>query len=244
MSLPTRLLNVFAAPADVFDQLKTAAPSTANWLAPALLLIAVSWLGTWLIFSQETFKRQISEYSEKAVEKQIALAHMSPAQADQARAMGEKMAAISSTVGPIAGALYIAFAMPFLWGLILWLVGAKILKGGFPYLKAVEAVGLANTVAVLGAVVQTLLILALGNVFASPSLALLVKDFDPQVPVHSLMAAVNIFTFWILLVRAIGLSRLTGISIGKAAIWVFGIWVAYTGFFAGLGFAMQAAFRR
>src|SRR5207302_9246459 len=69
-----------------------------------------------------------------------------------------------------------------------WLVGTKALKGHFPFSKAVEVAGLANMIGVLEAVVKTLLILVTGNIFASPSLALLVKEFDPQNPVHSLLA--------------------------------------------------------
>jgi hypothetical protein len=243
MSLPARFLNVLVAPGEVFDQVKSSSPSAANWLVPALLLIAVSWLGASLVLSQDAFKRQISEYSEKAIEKQIARAHMTQAQADQARAMGEKMAGISTVVSAVAGPVVMGFATPFVWGFFLWLA-AKGLKGGVAYMKAVEVVGLSNSIGVLEAVLKTLLILALGNLFASPSLALLVKDFDPQIPTHSLLAAVNVMTFWILAVRAIGLARLAGASVGKAALWVFGIWIAYTGFFAALGFVMQAAFRR
>ncbi len=238
------MLNIIAAPGEVFDEVKSAAPSTANWLVPALLFIAVSWLGTWLVFSQEALRRQISDYSEKAIEKQIAQAHMPQAQADQARQAAAKMAAIFSTVGPMAGVVVMALVTPFWGGLILWLVGAKVFKGAFPYLKAVEVVGLANTIEVLGAIVKTLLILALGNVFASPSLALMVKDFDPQNPTHSLFALANVMSFWVLAVRAIGLARLAGVSFGKAALWVCGAWVAYNGLFVGLGFAMQAIFHR
>ncbi len=238
------MLNIIAAPSDVFDEVKATVPSTANWLVPALLLIAVSWVGAWLIFSQEALRRQVSEYSEKAIEKQIEKSHMPKERADQARQMGEKMAGISTTVGGVAGPIVVAFATPFLWGLFLWLVGAKVLKGNFPYMKAVEVVGLANTIGVLEAIVKTLLILALGNVFASPSLALLVKDFDPQNPTHALIAAVNVMTFWVLAVRSVGLARLSGVSVVKAALWVFGIGAAYTGLFAGFGFAMQAAFGR
>ena len=36
-------------------------------------------------------------------------------------------------------------------------------------------------------------------------------------------------TFWLLAVRAMGLARLSGVSFIKAALWVFGIWAAYTG---------------
>ena len=127
------------------------------------------------------------------------------------------------------------FVTPFFWGLIIWLVGAKLLKGNFPYMKAVEVVGLANMISVLDVIVKTLLIVGLGNLYAAPSLVLLVKEFDPQNTVHSLLAIVNVMTFWLLAVRAVGLARLSGASFAKAALWVFGIWAAYTGFFIGLG---------
>ena len=47
MSLGGRLLNVFATPGDVFQEAKSAANTTANWLAPALILIVVSWVAAW-----------------------------------------------------------------------------------------------------------------------------------------------------------------------------------------------------
>ncbi len=111
-------------------------------------------------------------------------------------------------------------------------------------MKAVEVVGLANMISVLDGIVKTLLIVGLGNLYASPSLVLLVKEFDPQNTVHSLLAIVNVMTFWLLAVRAMGLARLSGASFAKAALWVFGIWAAYTGFFVGLGVLAKAAFKR
>ena len=85
--------------------------------------------------------------------------------------------------------MFVGFVTPFFWGLIVWLVGAKLFKGNFPYMKAVEVVGLANMISVLEVIVRTLLIVGLGNLYAAPSLVLLVKEFDPQNTVHSLLAA-------------------------------------------------------
>jgi VIT1/CCC1 family predicted Fe2+/Mn2+ transporter len=244
MSLTGRLVNVFATPGDVFQEVKTASVSTANWLAPALILMAVSWVASWLIFSQEAIKHQMSEITDQAIQKQVERTHMSEQQAEQARAMGEKWAGISSKIGAALAPVFTGFITPFFWGLIVWLVGAKGLKGNFPYMKAVEVVGLANMVVVLEVIVRTLLIVGLGNLYAAPGLMLLVKEFDPQNPVHSLLAVLNVMTFWLLAVRAIGLARLSGVSFAKAALWVFGIWAAYTGFFIGLGAVAQAALKR
>jgi hypothetical protein len=150
------------------------------------------------------------------------------------------MAKVAAVLVPVFG----GFVTPFFWGLILWLVGAKVLKGDFPFMKAVEVVGLVNMVSVLDVIVRTLLIIGLGNLYAAPGLVLLVKDFDPQNTVHGLLALVNLTTFWVLALRAIGLARLSSVSFTKAALWVFGIWVAYNGFFIGLGLVAKAAFKR
>ena len=244
MSLGGRLLNVFAAPGEVFQEVKTAGVETANWLAPALILIAVSWAAAWVIFSQDSINHQLSEITDRAIQKQIEKTQMSEQQAEQARAMGEKWASISAKIGSALAPVIGGFVTPFFWGLIVWLVGAKLLKGNFPYMKAVEVVGLANMVSVLDVIVRTLLIVALGNLYAAPSLVLLVREFDPQNTVHSLLALVNVMTFWLLAVRAVGLARLSGASFTKAALWVFGIWAAYTGFFVGLGVLAKAVFQR
>jgi Yip1 domain len=244
MSLGARLLNVFATPGEVFQEVKTASVSAANWVAPALILIAVSWVATWLIFSQDAIKHQLSEASDQAIQKQIEKTHMSEQQAEQARAVGEKWAGIMAKVFAVLAPVFGGFVTPFFWGLILWLLGAKLFKGDFPYMKAVEVVGLANMVNVLDVIVRTLLIIGLGNLYAAPGLVLLVKEFDPQNTVHSLLAIVNVMTFWLLAVRAIGLARISGVSFAKAALWVFGIWAAYTGFFVGLGLLLKAVSKR
>ena len=238
------MLNVFATPGDVFQEVRTASVSTANWLVPAVILLLVSWTAGWLILSQDTIKHQLSDITDQAIQKQVERAHMSEQQAEQAHAMGEKWAGISSKIGFALVPVFGGFVSPFIWGLILWLVGAKLFKGNFPYMKAVEVVGLANMISVLDVIVRTLLIVGMGNLYAAPGLVLLVKEFDPQNPVHSLLAVVNVMTFWILAVRAIGLARLSGASFAKAALWVFGIWAAYTGFLIGLGALAQAAFKR
>jgi hypothetical protein len=111
-------------------------------------------------------------------------------------------------------------------------------------MKGVEVAGLAAMVGVLESVVRALLILILGNIFASPSLALFVKQYDPQNPLHNILATINIMTFWVLALRSIGVARLSGASFGKAAAWVFGVWALWTGTLTGFGIAMQKIFAR
>jgi len=244
MSLGGRLLNVFATPGDAFQEVKSAGASTANWLVPALILIVVSWVAAWLIFSQDSIKHQLSEATDQAIQKQAEQRHMSVQDADRLREAAAKWGPMGRVVVASGLPLLVGFGSPFVWGLFLWLVGTKAFKADFAYMKAVEVVGLGNMISVLDAIVKTLLIVGLGNLYAAPSVALLVQEFDPQNTVHSLLALANVMTFWLLAVRALGLARLSGASFTKAALWVLGIWAAYTGFFVGLRLLAQAAFKR
>jgi hypothetical protein len=71
---------------------------------------------------------------------------------------------------------------------------------------------------------------------------LVVKDFDPQNTLHSVLAAINIMTFWGLAVKTIGLARLSGASFGKAAIWVFVLWGAWTALLITVSAGARIAF--
>jgi hypothetical protein len=209
-----------------------------------LIFIAVSWVAAWVIFSQPAINQHLSELPEQAIQKQVDSGRLTEQQAEQALAMGEKWAGIMQKVGAVLVPVLYGLVTPFLWGLIVWLVGAKVIKGHFSYMKAVEVVGLANMISVLDVIVKTLLIVGFGNLYASPSLVLLVRDFDPQNLLHRLFGAVNVMTFWLLLVCAIGLVRLSGTSLARAVAWVFGIWVAYTALIFGLVALVQTAVRR
>jgi hypothetical protein len=243
MSLGTRLLNVFAVPGEVFEHVKSASVSHANWLVPAFAYILVSWIGVWVIFSQDSIKNQLSETIASQIEKAVEAGKMQKSQMESAQQAGEKIAMIWGKIAGAAVAVFIALVTPFWGGLIVWLAGAKVLKGSFTYMKGVEVSGLALTIAVLGEIVRILLVVVLGNLYASPSLALLVRDPNPQNPMTGVLGVFNVFLFWELGVRSLGLVRLSGAPFGKAALWVFGVWAAITGVFIGIGLAFAAAFR-
>jgi len=243
-SLGARIFNVFATPSEVFEEVRTSPPCNANWLAPAFIAVVVGWLATALIFSQEAIQHQLTEMTEQAIEKQIAMTKPSEQQAEQMRAASTKIAGVFQKISAYALTPMMAFASPFIWGSFLWLAGNKALKGQFTYMQAVEVVGLGNMVGVLDSIIKTLLVVSMGSLFASTSLLMLVKEYNPENQVHNLLAIVNIMTFWLLGVRAVGLARLSGASFLKSAAWVFGIWISYTGFIFGLGVAAKAVFGR
>src|SRR3954447_16406107 len=122
LSLMGRLLNVFATPGEVFDDVRNSPPTASNWLVPALVLMVLGWLSVALIFSQDSINYQIREMTDKAIQKQVEKRHMSDAQAEQARQAGEKYGAIGVKVSSVLMPVFTAWFTPFWWGFILWLV--------------------------------------------------------------------------------------------------------------------------
>jgi hypothetical protein len=235
-SLTGRLFNVFATPGEVFDEVKRAPVVSANWLVPAILFILVGWIGVTVIFSQPALKQQLVEMVEKPVRQQLERSSIPKEKLEDTIQTTMKILQIWTTIASYAGPIGMAFLSLFGWGLVIWLCGTKAFKSSsFEYMKAVELVGLANMIVVLEAVIRPLLALSTNNFFASASLALLVKDFNPQNPVHSLMALANIMTIWVLAVRSIGLARLANVSVAKASACIFGIWFAFNGLLVGFG---------
>jgi len=109
-------MNVFATPGDVFGEVKTAAPSVANWLVPAILFMVLSWLSAGLVFSQPAIRQQINELSTKAIDRQVEKGKLSSAQAEQARAAAEKFGSVGYKIGPSLRRFLRRLFRPFFWG--------------------------------------------------------------------------------------------------------------------------------
>jgi len=91
LSLAARLINLFATPAEVFDDVRNTPPTETNWLVPALIVMVLGWLGAAVIFSQDSIRFQMRDMAEKAIQKQIEKSHMSESQAEAVRQAGELM---------------------------------------------------------------------------------------------------------------------------------------------------------
>jgi len=238
MSLAARLLNVFAIPGDVFEEVQATHHSAVNWLVPALIASVVGAVSAFLMFSQPTIQQQLREKQERLMEQQVTAGKMTRAQADEALAVAEKFTGptMLKTFGAFS-AVGASFARVFWWALILWLLSRWFLKVPIGYLKAAEVAGLAGMIATLGVIVTLLLIVNLGKLFSTPSLALTISDFDEKNKSHLLLGAVNVFNFWFVGVLASGLARLARVPFVRAAFLVLGYWLAWSLIliFIGLG---------
>lgn len=224
-SLISRLTNIFAAPGEVFDEVKASESAVANWIVPLVLMLVLVVASTFLIYSQPAIKQQVLEMQGKEFDKQVAAGKMKAEQAEQIKEAMEKMDPI---IFQLIGVAFVAVGTVvglFFWGLVIWLLGTKALNGDFSYMKSVECVGLATMISLLGSVVTTLMVISLGNVNARPALHMFAGEFDMSNKVHLLLSSVNLFYVWYAVVLAVALGRLSGVSFGKAALWLFGFWI-------------------
>jgi len=239
-SLVARLFNVYAAPGEVFDEVKATGTTVVNWLVPALLGAVVGVVATWMIFSQPTILRQIREQQEKAMQQRVEAGKMTQQQADQTLEAMQKFSGPMMKIGGSISAVVVTVVRLFWWGLVLMLIARWGLKRPIPYLKAVEVAGLASMIAVLGGIVQLLLGVILGKMMATASLALLLKEFDFTKKTHFLLAAVNLFNFWLVAVMGLGLARLSGSSFARATFLLLAYWVVISLLLIGVGMGQFA----
>jgi len=229
MSLSARLLNVFAVPGDVFEEVRATPHAAVNWLVPALIAGVVGAVSAWLMFSQPAIQQQIREKQEHVLEQQVKAGKMTRAQADQALTIAQKFAGPTTMkIFGAFGAITAGFVRVFWWALVLWLLSRWFLNIPINYMKAAEVAGLSSMITTLGAIVTLLLVVNLGKLFSTPSLALTIGDFDEKNRSHLLLGALNVFNFWLVGILASGLARLAGVPFVRAAFIVLGYWIVWS----------------
>lgn len=232
-----RLMNVFASPGEVFEDIRASPPAVPNWLVPALLFAVMGIISSMVMFSQPAIVQKIHEEQAKKMDEMVKSGKMSRADADKAEAMAEKFTGptMLKIFGSVASVIA-SFVRLLWWALILWLLG-KVLKRSFGYGKALEVIGLASMITVLGSLVTILLIVNLGRMIATPSLALTIPDFDVTRKSHLMLGTVNLFYFWQIGVLSVGLAKLAQVSFIRALPLVLTCWILQELFFifTGLG---------
>jgi len=205
-SLREKLFNIFVSPTDVFDEVIASPPNLANWRIPTLLacLVTIISLGISPTLSSTTINRLTQT------------AAISTAQAQALAGAWPLLSALFVCIATFVGTCWSAF--------VLWLMGRIFLKVRFPYLKALEIVGLTGIISVLGSITTILLIAACGPA-ARPAFSLFVPNMSPTRTFYQILDTLNFFHLWGTTVLAIGLSRLCIVTFKEAAFWVFGYWM-------------------
>jgi len=201
-SLRERLLNVFASPGDVFEEVVAQPHSRINWLLPTLLVCFFG-VGSLLV----------SPVGGTAA---IVESATNPDQAPSGSV--SLLSALTVVASAFVGTFWTAF--------VLWFIGRGFLKVRFGFMKTLEVAGLSGMILALDTVVTSLLTLASGDATTRPALSLFIRSSGSSDTLHSSLAALNVFHLWTTAVLAVGLSKLAGVSIKEGAFWVFGYWLA------------------
>lgn len=239
MSFTDKVMNVFSAPGELFEGIAKSEKQNSNWSIPLILTMIAGIIFVFVAFSQAPIQDQMREQTEKTFQKQVASGKMTQEQADLA--MSNNPAHPGSPLFMIFGSVGVAFftaAMLFGFALGFWLVGKWVFKAPATYGKVLEVVGLSMYVSVLGSIITLLLVVAMGSLYATPSLALAVSHFDPANKVDKLLASVNLVTFWYLAVVSVGLGKIFSVSTTKALVAVGVLWAVWTGITVLVGFGM------
>lgn len=220
-----RMFNVLAAPGEVYEEIKEQPVNHANWIVPAIVWTITGITCILLLFSQDWAMYEIRKGQQKAMEQQVSAGKISREQADQAAQFMERFMPVMVKVGGSVTILIMAFGLPFFWGFVIWLVGARVFKADFEYMKGVEAAGLANIIYAVAGIIGTLVSLAIGR-FVYLSAAFPIKEFDFTSRQHFALAAINPLYLWFAAVIATAVAVFSGASWAKAAAWVLLIWIA------------------
>jgi hypothetical protein len=211
-SLVAKLIDMFASPSEVFDEVVAAPPRFANWLVPTVLVALAS-----LFLLRASSNEGVSvTTTPQAVEAQPTTPDSAAVQAEPSSVDAQRLSVLATCGGAFAGTFWSAF--------LLWFIGRAFLRTRFSYLKTLEVVALAGIIVALGAIVTALLIGISGDPATRPALSFFVRRLPSTDHVRLILDTFNFFHLWTITVLAIGLSRLSGVSFKESAFWVFGYW--------------------
>jgi len=228
MTFAEKLTNIFASPGELFENVRLTQRTTSNWLIPWAIFVLVAILMGQLMIQNASLADQLGATIRKGFDQQVQEGKMSQDQADQVYETFAKPGSTWFTLAQIGGVTFGSLAALFILALVYWFVGKTAMNATAPYLKVVEVVGLTFFIATLEQIVTTLMMFAVDSLYASPSLAIFVSEFNVENKLHVAMAKINIFTFWDLSVVSIGLSKLFQRDLPKVLVLVFALWVLWS----------------
>jgi hypothetical protein len=231
--LLARLLNVFAMPGRVFEEVRQCRAAAGNWLVPALLCgVALALVG-YVLVSTPAATKQLGERQAKAQEAQatslaesVKAGKITQADADAALNLFDRVArpevlkTAVAALGFVLGILRV-----FWWGLVLWVLARVAVRRPVRYGKALEVAGLASMLAWLSMVVMLALSVNIGQSFGASGYSLALTDLATPGDQNLTAIVWIVMNFWIIAVLGLGLARLTMVPSIRGVFLVFAYWV-------------------
>jgi len=243
MSFSEKIVNIFASPGELFENVRLTGKTTSNWIIPVAIVILVAIAMQQIIMNNPSLadqtKAMVAKATKERLDKAVQEGKMTPEQAEAQREQIENFSNPASTLNIIFRVVGVLVFIPlvlFVIGLIYWLLGKTAMHANAPYMKVVEVVGLTFLIGAVESIVTTVMAIGLDSLHAGPNLALFVQNFDVTNKLHMALAKMNIFTIWSLVVTSIGLSKLFQRDLPKVMVLVFALWILWTAFSVLTGF--------
>jgi hypothetical protein len=231
-SFPERLMGVFISPSETFEDVVRKPGFWAPMIAVVIGSVAVIETMLWKIGAVRLTRMGLEQSSRAA--------SMSPEQIDQAVSQGAKFTAIAMHIAGFVGPPIVLLIIA---GVAILVV--NVVFGARASFKTVlSVVCYADLVSLLGAVMSLALIL-----FGDPehfnsqnpvpgNVGFFLNPHDVSKPLYSLASSADIFSIWLMILLAIGLSKASAGKTKPLPIFLvfLGIWVLLV--LAKVGFAM------
>ena len=236
-SMGSTIVNVFAAPSDVFTNLNTSESKPTLWILPLVVSIAAVIVMMIIGFSNQNLKSQRLEATRITFEHRVSEGKMTQEQLDRTMEGMEKGGGIVLAIQIVAVTIIFSIIF-FLSALLLWLGSKTILKLPVGYEKVLELSGIATWIGVLGIFIQMLMMIGLDSIYAQPNAAIFFfQNFDITNSTHKALATLNFFSIWQMIVIGIGLQKWSNKSLLLPMVVSFAVWLLITGSMLLMGFA-------
>jgi hypothetical protein len=188
-SLPTRIVQVFVAPATLFDALK----ATPKWIGAALVVIGLGLVVQALIPAEMIREMALSSLPSDASPEQVAAV--------------EQFMGVSNVIRWVGTIVFQILLMLFVSGFIL-LVWNAILGGEAAFPAVLACTAHSYIVWAAGGLITMPLMLARQDLRTTFSLHLLTPWLDSGSYAYRFMAGLNLFGIWTMILLGVAVSRL------------------------------------
>lgn len=230
-----RMAGVLFAPAETFADIAR----RPDFVVPLILFIILGYLSMAVSFSHIDFDATVAQQMEQ-VKKQNP--NMSEAQLEQMSAFPKAIMKVMQFIGPLLGAIWWALLALILFGAF------RIMGGDLGFMQAFSATLYAWIPMVLLSIVSTIVIVLRHEPVDLMTMATLVKsnpafltDMQTHPVLFSLLAALDVFTIWTLVLLGFGFAAASKFSRGKSAAIIFSLWIVML--LIRIGFAALSAAR-
>ena len=208
-SLPARIVQVFTAPATLFDALKT----TPRWIGATLVVIVLGLVVQALIPAELIREMALSSLPSDAPPEQVAAV-------EQFMGVSNIIRWVGTVVFPILMILFVSGFILLVWNAIL---GGE---AAFPAVLACTAHS--YIVWAAGGLITMPLVLARQDLRTTFSLHLLTPWLDSGTYAYRFMAGLNLFGIWTMILLGVAVSRLyPKVSVASASTVMIGSYVVF-----------------